>query len=303
MPLSTSYSRSDAIARYTEIADRLPAPLNPKEVDYAENLADLADEFDVFVLDGFGVLNVGDRAIVGAVDRVAQLQRLGKKVMVLTNGATMPVRKTVAKYEDWGFNFLAGDVISSRDALEHGLKQQNPTLLWGVAATPDSAIEELAERVVLLEDEPDVYANVDAFIFLSASNWSDHRQRCLLDALAKQSRPVLVGNPDLVAPREDAMSMEPGFFSHALADADVCKPIFFGKPFPLVFELVAKRISSVPPHRIAMVGDTLHTDILGGSSFGWRTVLVKNHGLMRDANNLDTIQTTGVRPHYIVATT
>ena len=306
-------SRAQAIARYTEIAHRLPASVNPESSTNIENLSELVDEIDVFVLDGFGVLNVGEKTIPGAVERVAQLQKLGKKILVLTNGATLTTKKTLEKYRDWGMNFQLDDIISSRNALEHAMQEHamqsqgaqnaHSDIHWGVIATRHSQIDSLAPKTLLLSDNADEYSAVDGFIFLSTSDWSDQRQQLLHDALKERTRPLMVGNPDLVAPREDAMSMEPGFFAHQLADAGICKPEFYGKPFAAVFDLAASRIDDLPPHRIAMVGDTLHTDILGGASYGWRTVLIKNHGLMKEADNESTFLQTGIRPNYIAQTT
>jgi len=54
---------------------------------------------------------------------------------------------------------------------------------------------------------------------------------------------------------------------------------FFGKPFPEVFEMAEASLSEIPPNRIAMCGDTLHTDILGAAARGWRTVLVERDGM------------------------
>lgn len=303
MPLTTKLSRADAIARYTQVAHRMPAAVNPNTTVNVTDLAQLTDEFDVFVLDGFGVLNVGEDTIPGAPERVAQLQAMGKQVMVLTNGATLPVEKTVEKYARWGMNFALRDVISSRNALEQALKTEDDQILWGVIATDFAQIEKLAPRTRLLTDNADDYTSVDGFIFLSSLDWSDERQVLLHGALAKMSRPVLVGNPDLVAPREGAMSMEPGLFAHQLADAGVCEPRFYGKPFRNVFDLATQQIKHVEPHRIAMVGDTLHTDILGGASYGWRTVLIKNHGLMKAADCEHSFAQTGIRPNFVAETT
>jgi ribonucleotide monophosphatase NagD (HAD superfamily) len=52
-----------------------------------------------------------------------------------------------------------------------------------------------------------------------------------------------------------------------------------------------------------MVGDTLHTDILGGAQAGWKTVLVTDHGLLRGENVEQAIARSGIVPDYIVATT
>jgi len=303
MPFSNSMSRADAIARYTQISSRLPSPVNPATTRHVKSLADLVDDIDVFVLDGFGVLNVGATAIPGAAEQVARLQQLGKQVFVLTNGATVPVEQTVEKYAGWDMNFSASDVVSSRNALERGLAKEDDSLLWGVIGTSFAKIEQLAARTLLLGDDSAEYDTVDGFVFLSALDWTQDRQKLLLDALTKRTRPVMVGNPDLVAPIEGAMSLEPGLFAHALADEQVCKPQFFGKPFANAFDIVIQRIKNPQPSRIAMVGDTLHTDILGGGSYGWKTVLIKNHGLMKEADSEKTIAATGIRPDFIAATT
>ena len=303
MPLISSMSRAQAIERYTEIAHRLPTPVNPASSTNIENLSELVDEIDVFVLDGFGVLNIGEQTIPGAVERVAQLQKLGKQVLVLTNGATVTTKKALDKYRNWGMNFQLDDVISSRSALEHAMQSQRSDIQWGVIATQHSQIETLAPKTRLLGDNPDDYRSVDGFIFISTSDWSYQRQLLLHNALSEKPRPLMIGNPDLVAPREDAMSMEPGFFAHELADSGVCKPEFYGKPFAAVFDLAASRINDVPSDRIAMVGDSLHTDILGGASYGWRTVLIKNHGLMKEADSESTFLQTGIRPNFIAQTT
>ena len=52
-----------------------------------------------------------------------------------------------------------------------------------------------------------------------------------------------------------------------------------------------------------MVGDTLHTDILGGRAAGLATVLVAGHGLFRGHDPLPFIERSGIRPDWIVETT
>lgn len=304
MSFSFTLDHAGAISRYTEIAHRLPAvPTQPGSTRWVDNLGDLIDEFDVFVLDGFGVLNVGAEVIPGAVEQVIALKNAGKSIKVLTNGATMPVEKTVAKYQTWGLPLKLDDVVSSRDALTRALGEFGTDTNWGVAASGVSEINQLAAQTQLLEDDPEVYRQVEGFIFLSTSEWTDSRQVLLQLALTENPRPVLVGNPDLVAPHPGGMSLEPGYFAHQLADTGVCEPVFFGKPFSNAFEIVAQKIFGVSSHRVAMVGDTLHTDILGGSGFGWRTVLIKNHGLMKVADDERIFLSTGIRPDFVAATT
>jgi ribonucleotide monophosphatase NagD (HAD superfamily) len=177
-------------------------------------------------------------------------------------------------------------------------------LRWGFAATEVSAIGELAANSLRLRDDPDEYDAVDGFVLLATGDWNRARQDLLLASLRARPRPVLVGNPDLVSPREDGLAAEPGLYAHEIADLTGCVPEFYGKPFANAFELVGERIGpGVPPHRIAMVGDTLQTDILGGAGMGWRTALVLNHGLLKGFAPETLDQISDIRPDFIADTT
>ncbi len=289
--------------RYEEIRARLPKARFPETSRRVGDLGDLIDEIDVFVLDGYGVLNVGTRVVAGAPERVAALRAAGKRLFVLTNGASYPAARTVGRYRRLGFDFTPGEVVSSRDALARALAGR-PEPCWGFAAVEASAIGELTQAGVRLGDDPADYDAADGFVLLSTGDWNRARQDLLLGSLRARPRPVLVGNPDLVAPREDGLSVEPGFYAHEIADLTGCVPEFFGKPFANVFDLVRERIGpGVPLHRIAMVGDTLHTDILGGAGMNWRTVLVLDHGLLKGfpAGSLDRL--SDIRPDFIADTT
>ena len=48
--------------------------------------------------------------------------------------------------------------------------------------------------------------------------------------LRKVARPILVGNPDIVAPRGRYLSLEPGYYGHKLGSELKIQAKFFGKP-------------------------------------------------------------------------
>lgn len=292
----------EAVARYEAIQPRLPQSRFPAASVHRAHLEELCDEFDCFVLDGFGVLNIGAETVPGAVDRVLALKAMGKQVRVLTNGASFPVNVTRAKYHRWGLDFEESDVVSSRDALAREMAR-HVEKCWGFAALEESELGLLAPQHVLLKDDPADYERCDGFVLLGTGLWSAERQRLLKGALAARPRPVLVGNPDLVAPQSGGLSREPGLYAHDIADCHLVMPQFFGKPFDNAFAVVRETLQGIDPHRIAMVGDTLHTDILGGAQAGWRTVLVTDHGLLKGLDVEQAIQRSGIRPDFIIPTT
>lgn len=295
-------SRSQAVQRYEEIQGRLPTAQFPTSSIHRAHLGELTDYIDAFVLDGFGVLNVGDQAVPDAAQRVNDLRAAGKQVRVLTNGATLPVTNTLAKYQKWGMHFDASEVVSSRDALARKLAEHQ-NMRWGFSAVEESILASLVPDAVLLRDDASIYESCDGFVLLGTGTWNFDRQALLQQALSAKARPVLVGNPDLVAPLPEGLSREPGLYAHALEDAKLTKPEFFGKPFDNAFAIVRESLGDIDPARIAMVGDTLHTDILGGAQAGWKTVLITGHGLLRGLDVEAAIARSGIRPDFIIPTT
>lgn len=292
-----------AFAQYERVRDVLPSAEFPATSTMIANLGDIADRFDVFLLDAFGVLNVGETPISGAPEQIAALQAMGKTTFVLTNGASLPAEVSLKKYRRFGFDFTPETVISSREVLMATLAAQ-PSLKWGCMALAASRLDQFPADITALGDSAALYDQVEGFILLGSANWTAERHAMMVNSLKANPRPILVGNPDLVAPHEDGLSLEPGWFAHEAARATGIAPKFCGKPFDAIFTEARKRIpASIPNHRIAMVGDTLHTDILGGKAAGFGTVLILDHGLFRGKDIAPYIKASGIVPDFIAPTT
>ncbi|MGJ8570152.1 MAG: HAD-IIA family hydrolase [Hoeflea sp.] len=291
---------SVAFTEYESVRHRLPAGRGPAQFARATDLDAIADQFDVFLLDAFGVLNIGETAIPGVVDRVNGLRERGKQVLVVTNAAGYPSSVLHQRYHRLGYSFKPHDVVSSRMALLKGLGD-HAHRKWGLVAAPKFGRDELPVGAIFLEDDPEAYSQAEGFLMLGASAWSEPRQALLEQALRDKPRDLLVGNPDLVAPVESGLSREPGHYAHRLASATGVEPVFYGKPFPAIFDLARQRIRpGTPDHRVVMVGDTLHTDILGGSAAGFRTALIQGYGFFDGADPEGPVKACGIVPDFIL---
>ncbi|WP_236637977.1 HAD-IIA family hydrolase [Mangrovicoccus ximenensis] len=264
------------------------------------NLSEAAREADLVLLDAYGVLNVGETPIPGAAERVAALRAAGKRVAVVSNSAGYPKRHMMARWQRLGFDFSESEVTSSREALLERLR--GDPRHWGIMLGTGHGTEDLGDlKVSFLGDDPRTYAEAEGFLLIGASDWTEARQKLLEAALAAQPRPVFCGNPDLVAPRENGLSLEPGYWAHRLADATGIAPVFCGKPFPEIFDLArARNGPALPPGRVLMVGDTLHTDILGAQARGFRTALVTGHGAMKALGCAQSFAQAGLRPDFVM---
>ena len=283
-----------AFERYEQVRGRLPDARFAARSQRIGSLLEIADAADVFVFDAYGVLNVGDGAIAGAAARIAELRALGKRVFVLSNSASHSKAQMVARFAGLGFDFTAGEIICSRDAALDHVAGMEDVRRWGVIAPVHFKPSEVPFKVVVLGDDPADYDAVDGVLFLGAAFWTAARQAMLVASLQAVPRPVVIANPDLVAPRETGLSLDPGFYGHAIADETGVMPAFLGKPFAPVFQRVPVKATA----RVVMVGDTLHTDILGGAAQGWKTVLVTDHGLFKGLDVVPFIAASGIVPDW-----
>ena len=280
--------------KYESLRSRLPNFNNPTTTIEINSILELVSEIDVFVFDAFGVLNIGEELIPGADLALKTLRNMDKQVRVLTNAASYNKSGAEKKFLDLGLYFTAEEIITSRDA---ALENVTPRL-WGVITTEDDNLSDLKTEYIRLTDTQLDFDKVDGFLFLSTNGWTPKKQLLLRDSISKNERPVIIANADLVAPRENGFTLEPGFYGHDLMDLGASKVKFFGKPYSAVYKLLTKSLSEIPGDKIAMFGDSLHTDILGAAAQGWKTVLVTKDGLFSGFDTKSFCEGSGIFPNW-----
>ena len=285
---------SSVFQKYESLRPRLPDFKCSNATIEIKSILEIASEVDVFVFDAFGVLNIGENLIPGADLALKTLRDMNKQVRVLTNAASYDKCGTEKKFLDLGLYFAGEEIITSRDA---ALENVTPGVWGGITAEADNLNDLKAEYIRLADTKPD-FDKVDGFLFLSTSCWNPKKQLVLRDSISKNERPVIIANADLVAPRENGFTLEPGFYGHELMDLGSSKVQFFGKPYPAVYKLLTKSLSGTPGDKIAMCGDSLHTDILGAAALGWKTVLVTKDGLFSGFDTKSYCEESGIFPNW-----
>jgi len=67
-----------------------------------------------------------------------------------------------------------------------------------------------------------------------------------------------------------------------------------------IFDLAFARLDGPDLSRVVMVGDSLHTDILGGQVAGVKSALIAGFGFFGGADVDGPIARSGLRPDYIL---
>jgi len=87
MSYDNMWGTQDAFERYEAVRHRMPTARFPDRTQDCAGLVEIADHFDAFVLDSFGVLNVAETAITGASAGLQPLRPRGKRLLALSNRA------------------------------------------------------------------------------------------------------------------------------------------------------------------------------------------------------------------------
>ena len=296
---------NDIIKIYEEQRNEMPTIAKKSITKHYLSLNAIIDKYDYFLFDAYGVLNLGTNPINGALEILSEIKSQNKSFLILTNGATYPTSKKFEIFKKWNFPIQNDEIISSRDALKSFLSVSEKNNFWGVIGNTDSDLNELSIKGDIILDAKMNFDQYDGFIFLGSGMWNENLQKKLIKSIKRKKRKILVANPDLVAPLGNKFSLEPGFWSWQVKKETDCEILFFGKPyksiFNLAFDKLIKKSKNINLNKILMVGDTLHTDILGGISFGVNTALIKDYGLFANEEVEKYIIDTQIYPDLLIS--
>lgn len=265
-----------------------------------------AEHIDGVLLDVDGVLMVSRRALPGARDLVGWLSQHGPPFVLLTNdGCNSPAEK-VGELRDSGFDFSTDQLVSSGHALEEFAVQEGHCgelfFMMGVLGSPCYA-EAAGLRVT--SDASRLSECRGILVGEKHYDWEPVVAAVWNFLIKNPDAPVVVANPDVyfrvrgndVHPASGAMA---GFLEWLCSHYGTpIRPTFLGKPYRPIFEhahrvLEQKSGTCIECHRLLMVGDSLHSDIRGGSEYGCQTAL-----LMTGVTTPAQLRAAEVRPNVV----
>ncbi|KEI70584.1 HAD-IIA family hydrolase [Endozoicomonas elysicola] len=287
---------------YARHLDWYPAIANPQSPpEFVDGLKDIMKQFDLILLDSYGVLCRGSTPIDGAAEAIQQLRESNIPFCVVSNDTLTNHSVAAEKYQARGFDFSGDEVLTSLDITEQYLNTLTNKGNIGVIAPLEHPSNHLLEGMIRLNGcNGEIPGEVDTLLFLTGAGWTAKMQENLANSANGRQFNLVVGNPDIGAPHGDHVTATPGYFLADLVEqtAQKAKPILFGKPDSSIFSMVIKQHQITDPSRVLMVGDTLYTDILGGNAMGFKTLLLQC-GVYQNEDIMKVIADTGISPHYI----
>ena len=245
------------------------------------NLEEIEPEFDIAVLDQYGVLHNGKTPYPGALEALRFLAKSGKEIAVLSNsgkrsgvnrrrieaiGGPLPENAVVETSGEAAWNDLnSGAAVLTGDP---------PHRLLPVAAHPgDAELWAKGNNRVRLTERIEA---ADGILLMGVPpGGAAGPVQGLFEEALKAGIPVICTNPDRTSPEGGVFVVSPG----ALADQYEMsggRVIWYGKPHGLVFGSVRRRFPDTPRNRFLMVGDAMLHDVSGAAKEGFQTCFVRS---------------------------
>ncbi len=238
-------------------------------------LREVAEDFDGFILDLWGLVHDGERPYPPSAGTLRALSAAGKKTLLLSNAPRRAYALVDAMTRMGIGRDLYGDVLSSGEATRDALIRRDDPFFaalgrkayhlgperdrsvfedTGLTIVPDLASAEFIVNTgpISLDEKVDDYLAV-------------------LEPAARRALPMVCANPDHVVIRGGRPIVCAGALAVRYREMGG-KVGLCGKPDAAIYRLAVERLGVADARRIAVVGDALETDVKGARASGLASI-------------------------------
>lgn len=268
---------------------------------------DIAKQFKVIMLDSYGVVKNHNGLIQGAEKTLKFIRKENKLFRILTNDASRSPQEQVDKYIELGLPGIELHEMLTSGMMAKFFLQQKITsgkiAYLGTESSADYILQSGLEHIAVKDVDLNNLDDISACVFLDDEgfDWNTDINKTV-NLLRKKNMPVILANSDYFYPvSSNDIAIATGGVAKLVENMLGKKFIHFGKPDSQMFMYAYEQLTKdkfINKNDILMVGDTLHTDILGGNKFGVKTMLVLS-GNTREDNYAAQIRSTGIIPDYV----
>ena len=260
--------------------------------DYFGKNIDALKYKKLYLFDMDGTIYRENDLFDGVIELLAKIKNDGGMYAFITNNPSKSVKDYVEKLKKLGINEVSEEnfFTSAQASIMIFKEKFGKNLIY--AQGTKSFIAELKESGLTVTQK---YApNAVAVLVAFDPELTGEKLRNTCEILTKCDIPYYATNPDWVCPVEFGAIPDCGSMCVGIEYATGKKPIFIGKPQPLmIFELMKKFGCS--KEETVVIGDRLYTDIASGVNAGVDTICV----LTGEATIKD-VEESEIKPTFVL---
>lgn len=227
-------------------------------------------QIKLFLFDMDGTLYLGDRLYDFTAELLDTIKKSGGRYLFMTNNSSKSVKDYIKKLDRLGIKSDEEDFITSSQATAYYLKKHHSRARLYVCGTLSLKEELMREGFCVTE-------NIDETDCIVMGNDNELTFKKLEDVcrllFAREDIPYIATNPDYVCPTEFGSVPDCGSVCDMIYNCTRRRPIFIGKPEPLM-PILAMEKYGISPANTAVIGDRIYTDIKSGINAGAVSILV-----------------------------
>jgi HAD superfamily hydrolase (TIGR01459 family) len=281
---------------------------------FVDGIGAFADRYEGFLLDQWGVIHDGRKALPEAVAALAELKRRNKRLAVLSNSGRRAAlnRRRLA---DMGLDVAMLDaVVTSGEAAWNLLRQRSQPgfrdlgrrcVLFTIGGDR-AVLDDLGIEVAEEPEDADFLFNTG--LEIPPRTLDDYR--AVLERAAERRLPMLCSNPDRVAPSHGRLITAPGTVA-AMYEQMGGTVLYVGKPHAPIYGACLDALDGLEPSELVAVGDSVEHDVRGANGVGIDCCFVTGGihaqhfppGISpagREGRLADLCQRFGARPQWVV---
>lgn len=247
------------------------------DIPHFDGMAAIAERYDAFILDVWGVLHDGVTLYPGAVETLEQLTEAKKPFVMLTNAPRRSAAVAEAMVEMGMPEAFCRHILSSGEATFLDLKERS-----------DSFYSSVGNRFIHIGpprdrnlfdglDWGETDCLEDADLIVNTGPWedgetvADYEEK--LATGVEMDLPMICANPDLEVIRDGRKLVCAGALAVRYEELGGTVR-WFGKPKAEIYDYCFRVLSGFDKHRIAAIGDSFRTDLAGAQNAGVDPILV-----------------------------
>lgn len=239
---------------------------------HLDGFREIAEQYDGFILDLWGVIHDGVQPIPGAPACLAALRAAGKRVVLLSN-APRRADSIERQLAHMGMGPELHDGVMTSGEATHLMLRDRPDAWYAGLGRRVFHLGPERDRGVLAGLDLDVLDGPEGAGFMLNTGPDDHAPQAdpahfdpVLERSAALSLPMICANPDLEVIRGGVRVVCAGTLA-VRYEAMGGNVRSLGKPDPAIYRPVLDMLA-VPLPRVLAVGDALRTDIAGAAAVG-----------------------------------
>ncbi len=254
------------------------------------DIKNIVNQLKLYLFDLDGTLYIGNRLYDFTKELLQSIKSNGARYMFMTNNSSKSVADYIIKLKNMGIDAKYDDFITSSQATAYYLKKYYNGKKLYVCGTESLKAELRKEGFAITED----ISATECIVMGFDTELTFKKLRDISEMLCTRDLPYIATNPDYVCPTEFGSVPDCGSIADALYNATGKRPVFIGKPEPLM-PILAMEKTGNNGSQTAVIGDRIYTDIKSGINAGAVTMLV-----MSGETTYEILEKSSDKPDFVL---